>query len=529
MENPKCRRTKSIFIMCSTYFRLFLRTIFSLSNFSNPFTFKHINDDDIANVERFIRTKTIRMLEENLNESVLGQHKHSAADVLIEDDTLKEYFGDVYYNDAHNFEFLPGDLKLIKSLVDHVQKSVDKKGENKGLANYRPKPSKKLKQPMELIATNVDSAAADDNDLDSDIDGKQLAQLKSALFSKIMEYMHLYNVNEIVDLENVPDSIVSVSTQNNKIHGHVYCIVCQNGPGKKKSEPKRVSYNDGFWIPSNFATHLKTVHKLVPTKSKKRKAEMGTLKRERKTDTKKRSVPSIHSPNAAAAAEKMWYDQISAQITIMTRAVLENAEEQNDVHFFVDERNENSRSSVRIVNIPGDGNCMLHSSAHQMFRHKINSPELKAAHKKMRADAVKYIQQNFDSFAGELKGHVYEIQEERKERGDVTVLENFDINKECLFFLNTLLPKNRCWTGAETTKALSIIHKVNIIILYEEGPVTVVTSNAQKLYDQTIILAYRLSHSGAESSRNHYDSVTDIHPDVIYSLAQQISKQMSKQ
>lgn len=482
-----------------------------------------------------------------MNESVLGQHKNPEADVLIDDDTLKEYFGDYYHDDPHNFEFLPGDLKLIKLLVGHVQKSVDKNGENKGLRNYRPKSWKKSKQPMELPTKHVDNAANDNdsvpdidenqlkqlksnaaNDDDSvpDIDENQLAQLKSALFNKIMEYMQLYKVNEIVDLENVSDSIVSVSTQNKKIYGHVYCIVCKNGSGKKKSEPKRVSYNDGFWIPSNFAKHLKLVHKLEPSKGKKRKAETGTVKLERKNETIKR--PVTHSPDTvAAAAERIWYDQISQQITTMARAVHENDEEQSEVQFFVDEHDESSLSSVQIVNTPGDGNCMLQSIAHQIFHHKINSSPLKAAYKKMRADAVKYIQQNLESFQNEIRGHVYEIREEKQERGDGNVLDDFDIDKECLFFLNSLLPKNRCWTGAETTKALAIIHEVNIIILYEQGPVTVVTRNAKKLYDKTIILAYRLS--GAALSRNHYDSVTDIHSDVVYSLAQQISKQMSKQ
>lgn len=512
--------------MSSTNYSFFLFTIFSLSNFSNPFTFKHINDDDIVNVERFIRTKTIRMLEQNMDESVLGQHENSGADVLIEEVTLKEYFGDVYYNDSHNFEFLPGDLKLIKLLVDHVQKSVDKNGKNKGLRNYIPKSSKNSKQPLELATKHVDSAAADD-DLVPDIDENQLAKLKSALFNKIMEYMQLYKVNEIVDLENIADSIVSVSTQNKKIHGHVYCIVCQNESGKKKSEPKRVSYNDGCWIPSNFAKHLKLVHKLEPSKGKKRKRETGTVKRECKKEKIEQPLPVTHSPDTAA--ERIWYEQISNQITTMTRAVHQNVEKQSEMNFFIDEHDENSLSSVQFVKTPGDGNCMLHSSAHQIFHHKMNSLPLKTAYKNMRADAVKYIQENFDSFKNEIKGHVYDIKEERQQSSGGNDLVDFDIDKECLFFLNTLLPKNRCWTGAETNKALAIIHKVNIIILYEEGPVTVVTRNANKLYDKTIILAYRLSHSGAATSRNHYDSVTDIHPDVIYALAQQVSKQMSKQ
>lgn len=144
----------------------------------------------------------------------------------------------------------------------------------------------------------------------------------------------------------------------------------------------------------------------------------------------------------------------------------------------------------------------------------------------MRADAVEYIRENYASFQHLILTicHVYDIRDEQKERGAENDSENFDIDKECLFFLNTLLPQNRCWTGSETLKALSNIHKVNIIVIYEMGPVHV-TSNYdnQNAFDKTIILAYRTSQCG---SRNHYDIVTDIEPNVIYSLAQQISKQM---
>lgn len=163
------------------------------------------------------------MLGKNMNGSVLGIHNNREADVLIEDDTLKEYFGDVYYSDPHNFEFLSGDLKLIKLLVDNVQKNVDTKGENKCLRKYKPKPSMKPKRKMALIKENVQSAGGIEHyDSDSDIDPKQLAQLKSALFTKVMEYVQLCNVNEIIDLENVTESIVSVSSENKKISGHVY-------------------------------------------------------------------------------------------------------------------------------------------------------------------------------------------------------------------------------------------------------------------------------------------------------------------
>lgn len=140
----------------------------------------------------------------------------------------------------------------------------------------------------------------------------------------------------------------------------------------------------------------------------------------------------------------------------MTRAVHEKNENQNEMIFYCDETDKSSPSSVKVVIAPGDGNCMLQSSAHQMLHLKMNSQKSKSEYKKMRAAVVAHIKQNYGSFVHEIKGHVYDIRDEQKENGVADDL-NFDIDKECLFFLNTLLPKNRCWTGAETLKALSII------------------------------------------------------------------------
>lgn len=508
---------------------------FSLAHFSDPFVFKTINDDDIADAEKLIQTKTLQMLENSLNESVLGEHAERDTDVLVDEDTLREYFGDVYYNDTHNFEFLPGDKKLIKLLVEHVQ-NVDSKGDNKGLRIYKPKPTKKQNKNVQLHKENVNPTENDG--YESDIDSERLAQVKSTLFKKVMEYMHFYNVNEIVDLENVPETIVSVSSQNKKIIGHIYCVICQNNSEKKNVKPKRVSYSNGCWVPSNFATHLNTVHKLKPTRNIKASSKIQKhnirvnkinpsqntkpeIKIEREDPVLSNEYPKIEFGNDARL--QIWYNQISDQITAMTRVVHENAEHQSQVEFFLDENDPNSKCSLKAVDASPDGNCMLSSSTHQLVHSKMNSNEMKKTYKKMRADVVEFMRQNYDSFKNEIKGHVYDLREQQKQSGADLDEEKFDIEKECLFFLNNVLPKNRCWTGSETLKALSIIYKVNIINIYEERPVHVPINNPNA-YKKTIILAYRIDPAAQQLTRNHYSSVTDIAPDVIYSIAKQISK-----
>lgn len=126
----------------SVHFRLsnnhyFINMFCSFAQFGNPLTFKHVNDTDICDVERLIRHKMLEKIERDISESMSGAG--DADDLLIDDDKMKEYFGDVYYKDPNNFEFLPGDLKLIRLMVEHVQTNVDANGINKGLSRYTQK------------------------------------------------------------------------------------------------------------------------------------------------------------------------------------------------------------------------------------------------------------------------------------------------------------------------------------------------------------------------------------------------------
>lgn len=117
-----------------------------------------------------------------------------------------------------------------------------------------------------------------------------------------------------------------------------------------------------------------------------------------------------------------------------------------------------------------------------------------------------------------MKGHVYD----RRDAMNEPDTSKFDVDKECMFYLNQILPQNRAWVGAETLKAVSNIYKVNIIMFYEEGPCRVVND---QFHDKTICVAYRVDNTQAELVRNHYDSVSDIESNAIYASLQQIIKQ----
>lgn len=207
---------------------------------------------------------------------------------------------------------------------------------------------------------------------------------------------------------------------------------------------------------------------------------------------------------------------MSNQITCMSKKIFFT-----ELQTSMDIKLKNKQSEVKtiqVVSAPGDGNCLFTSLAHQLTDYKMNSDELKIARDELRAEVVKYIQENRDLFEFEIKGRVYENLEQQK-------LNCNDVNfeKECTFFLYQLLPRNKYWGGSETLKAVALLREVNIILFNENGPYYIINPYEKK-FKKTICVAFRLANNihtiEGTILRNHYDSVTDIPSNVIYSIAQ---------
>lgn len=223
--------------------------------FGNALTFSLLEDADITEVENLIKTQTLSTLIFNSNDTEAFKHDN----MITDEKQMKEYFGDTFYKNSKIFEFNPGDKKVIKYIVKHINDIVASKGVKKGMKHFK---STQNSNRIQLAPTNTENL-----DLMADVeDAEMLAELKTSLFQKVMECLELFNVNEIMELENLSDNIVSVSMHNGQIFGDVYCVLCSDG--KKKSRPKRVSYCSKYWIPSNFVTHLRKVHKLSQNKLK---------------------------------------------------------------------------------------------------------------------------------------------------------------------------------------------------------------------------------------------------------------------
>lgn len=471
-----------------------------MAGYGNALSFKDLCDKDIKETEKYIRTRTLYILQKRLNESM---HIGDDGEALVDDDILVEYFGEAYANDSKNFEFLPGDVKLIKQLVAHVKMLVDGKGLNKGLKLFDlPKSRKPLNGTQtikvdKLVPKQENSEQNEKKNQESDNDGQQ--QLKSSLFQKIMDCLRSYNANQFVDLENVSQDIVKVDTENGKICGTVQCVICRNKTGKDV-QAKKVSYHCGgtsqYWIPSNFITHLKRIHKLSSDDNKLKQATAhSTSNKKMKQDfnndqslilIQAEAVPSNNAQNDS----KFWFDQITKQVTAMTSNVLHHNEQQHDIEF---ELTENHSSTIKVVQSPGDGNCLFWSLSYQLCEQKMSGSELKKEQKLMRANVVKYINEHYDSFKQAIRGRVIYSEASEAFTGD--------LEKDCFFFVNQLLPRSRFWGGSETLIAVSEIYKVNIIVFNEKGRFEITKNTLGETYEKSIFVAYR---------KNHYDSVTDI-------------------
>lgn len=496
-----------------------------MNGFGNALSFKDIDDADIEAVEHVVKTQTLNILSKKMSES-----NDCDCDVLIDNDQLEEYFGEVYKEAPDQFKFLAGDIKTIKRAVEHVKRVVDGNGVNTGLKLFKPKPNVlKRTNKIKSIVHSAQETAASNNSEEKDFDDL-LPQLKSTLFTKVMEWLKQYKVDQQMDLAVVNPDIVSVVVENGQIYGYIDCVICSNQENGNKEKPKKISYcfdksGSQYWISSNFTTHLKSKHQLQKNGEKKNAVKkckhdvehdisnVNVVESNLVSD-QNASIQIISTENISLPQVKIcnFYDQISKQITVMTQAVIENSEHESACPINL---SATQSTTIKIVQADPDGNCLFTSLAHQLYHSKMQSAEIKKKAKQLRAAVVEQIQHNVDLYRFDLKGRVYNIIDEKKLNGEYSDSDSIDLEKEITFFLYQLLPKNRFWGGSETLKAVSDLCKVNILVFAEEETFVAVTREGSS-YERTIAVAHRC---GIDGKRNHYDSVTDIAPDDIYALA----------
>lgn len=465
------------------------------------------------------------MRQQALNQAAikLSESYDSNCEALLDDDDLVQIFGKKYANCPEEFEFLPGEREFIKKIVAHVKKLVD---DGTGEKLFKQKKKKQTKSSRQASPKR------------SEHTNNRETMLKE-LYDCATNCLKLHNVDMAAWNEQC------VEIQANGTSGSIRCIVC--------GESKRVSYctseeRSSFWALSNFKKHLKNKHNLkskpneakpksTDRKSNRKSKSVKKLKIEpsvinittttddsvlqnidgidstQRFDGNSSSIQIIMSDDENRTTEPWLCNQISEQITQMVGAVLINGEKQEQMEYQL--KNE-SPKYLSVIPTARDGNCLFSALAHQLWKNKINRNQTKNEHEKMikdlRSTVVEHILQpdNFPLYERFLHDRVSELK---------NIKDAETISDKCKLFVRQNLSREGSWGGMETIRAVSVLHRVNVLVINEFGTSYLIKGTAEK-YDRTILIAYRMSYDDAgECCYNHYDSISDMGSDDMFSVA----------
>lgn len=161
-------------------------------------------------------------------------------------------------------------------------------------------------------------------------------------------------------------------------------------------------------------------------------------------------------------------------------------------------------AKIRVLPIPGDGNCLFAAIIHQRFHLKIDSADFKHRVDECRKDIVAHITKNLDRYERVILDRVH-VQLSRRYPNKKVKIE--DSRGSVTSFLNTYLSKDGRWGGSESIRAAAELFKINIIIFNENGDVRF-GNFFDPSFTGIIILAFRACQNiDKDADRIHYDSV----------------------
>lgn len=498
-------------------FNLIIYSFNSMCGYSNPISFKDIGDSDITFVENFIKKDAFDFVTKSLNESLIENKSDYQCDVLISDEQKIEIFGRTYAQRSELFQFMPGDISLIRNLAARVKELVDGNGNLSGLELFEP-PKKKRKATIHSVlsvaAKKKCMPKTNHKLVTTRLNDDEIAILQSNLYEKVENCLKLHSI----DTTKLSPNLIEISECGK--YATIVCILC---PDERHQNPLSVYYaqpehRSNYWVLANFTKHLRTQHNAISnpakaneTKTKEKKKKNKSLcdlltKSEEETNTSDVSIKFLGEvPNDELSPEfnvSTWlYNQISDQITKMVGSVLVNGDEQEKMNFQLSKQPE--IRSLSIVTTRGDGNCLYSALAHQLFGNAINSQAHANETKKLRSAVVDHIllPENFLFFEFALQERVKEI----KNEDSIT-----DYTTECKLYVRHVLSRSGKFGGLESIKAVSDMHKVNVLVFDENDSCYIIRGSA-KNYNRTILIAYRSTINAAgEKNRMHYDSISDI-------------------
>lgn len=407
--------------------------------------------------------------------------------------------------------------------------------------------------------------------------------LQLALYNNIHNIFRSLNIGKEI-LERLKMDMITIKFEANKPVGCVECVFCNmNNSKKKKLHTVRAKSkgNKYFWIISNFKKHLLKIHELqlngtgfpindldkcvdtiqtdAPSSASESNSSTQLVNKpisnidnndpleekvhgevylhesttlienntqidfdesiqyntsynvesteESILNDEIRPIESSHESLIALETEFdlhfIMYEQITNQLLYMNECATytKTNGNQSDMGFIL----EGELCPIKIQPIPKDGNCMFVAIMHQLHGNEKNMEQIITMSTVFRAHIFKYISDNITMFKEILEDRFLEEfpNEPDEEEKSQRIISN--------------LSKNGCWGGYETLIATTMIFNVNILILNEKGSFYYndpFDMNRKK----SILLGYRLSKNSMK--RNHYDSVTSIDLNDIYTMTQ---------
>lgn len=369
---------------------------------------------------------------------------------------------------------------------------------------------------------------------------------------------------------NLEDVVSSVQT-GSSIRAFIACVFCKNKANNSKKTAKRankivakklkkgnsvqgvVPKNSSviYWNFSNYKKHLRLAHKIDATLLKVTEKESSPEIEISQPDAQKDSTidrnvsfplhkdssidnnasqslinrnSSINIRTSQLAVDsnkdrlrEKFFGQISAQMLKTTEAVLMNREITDQFNFLINDQT----FIVQISKIKGDGTCLFGTLAHQLHGMEIDSEEHQKSMDILRLQVIDFIRSNLKEFEIALKGVLIHSWEESSPE-KLAQYETFSTKiweKEINEFLSFEMPLKSYWGGAETMKAVGELYKTNIVTAIENGDFFFSIHKME--YTRLLLLAYRRSPFG---TLNHYDSITGMENEVMYSCAEALSK-----
>lgn len=491
-----------------------------------------IDDKQIEDVEKIVRDDFSEMLQEG-ESNVLD---------YIEKDAI---FG-LYAANHQRFRFLPGEKSLIHQLVLHV--SSLKPTDGGILQNDHFSMPQKFKltkkdlcwTPIGYLYGNKSLTAIIGTAVNPDNHNSIDTSSKEDVLSKLNTLLAPYE-------ETTSDEMIAIKNDGRKVWAEVTCVLCVQKNIDRK--PLRVQYDvskrtlKAYWNSSNFYKHLVNMHteekqKEEVKKKRERKvknqldelSETG-LKDETEPKTKKSKKQIKVEALAAKSNETDVFDEnnipregvdhfvfsiyncIAGQNLKLTTANKTYSEDTNTMEFML-----GTTRTVDVIKIAQDGNCLFSAAAHQIFLHKVDSPQHESAAKDLRKRVVDHIIANFASFRKDIERRLIYTD------GTKAKLSENEMEKECRFFVAAILSKSGSWGGTESLKAISQVEKVNIII-FAESDDCYFPFVFDFEYKRTISVAFRLNKN---QERDHYDSVAEVGRHTMYPIANALAKREVK-